>query len=76
MSVIRHLCCWIDIAKTKGVDIMENTQNRNDALKFFESMTEKEQQVAIRYLRKIIKKPPDCDSRELQEVAEHEQITA
>lgn len=54
---------------------MENAQNRNDALNFFESMTEKEQQVAIRYLRKIIKKPPDCDSQELQEVAEHEEST-
>ena len=53
---------------------MENV-HRNDALKFFESMTEKEQQVAIRYLRKIIKKPPDCDSQELQEVAEHEEST-
>ena len=40
---------------------MENIQNRNDALKFFESMTENEQQVAIRYLQKIIKKPPDCN---------------
>lgn len=53
---------------------MENI-NRNDALKFFESMTEKEQQVAIRYLRKIIKKPPDYNQKELQEVAEHEEST-
>ena len=37
---------------------MENVY-RNDALKFFESMTENEQQVAICYLRKIIKKPPE-----------------
>ena len=54
---------------------MENV-HRNDALNFFESMTEKEQQVAIHYLRKIIKKPPDCDSQELQEVAEYEESTA
>lgn len=54
---------------------MENI-NRNDALKFFESMTEKEQNKAIRYLRKIIKKPPDCNHKELQEVAEHEESTA
>ena len=54
---------------------MENI-NRNDALKFFESMTEKEQQVAIRYLQKIIKKPPDCNYKKLQEVAEHEESTA
>lgn len=50
---------------------MENI-NRNDALNFFESMTEKEQQVAIRYIQKIIKKPPDCNSEELQEVASDE----
>lgn len=60
--------------KTKGVNIMENV-HRNDALKFFESMTEKEQQRAIRYLQKIIKKPPDCNQKELQEVAEHEEST-
>jgi len=54
---------------------MENV-HRNDALKFFESMTENEQQVAIRYLRKIIKKPPDCDSQELQEVTIYEESTA
>ena len=39
---------------------MENV-HRNDALKFFESMTVEEQNKAIRYLRKIIKKPPDCN---------------
>ena len=53
---------------------MENV-HRNDALKFFENMTEKEQQLAIRYLRKIIKKPPDCNQKELQEVAEYEEST-
>lgn len=53
---------------------MENS-NRNDALKFFESMTENEQQVSICYLRKIIKKPPDCNQKELQEVVEHEEST-
>ena len=53
---------------------MENVY-RNDALNFFESMTEKEQQAAIRYLQKIIKKPPDCDSQELQEVTGHEEST-
>lgn len=37
---------------------MENTQNRNDALKFFESMTTEEQKRAIVDLHKIIKKPP------------------
>jgi len=47
---------------------MENTQNRNDALKFFESMTEKEQQVAIRYLQKIIKKPPDLSFENTPEI--------
>ena len=50
---------------------MENI-NRNDALKFFESMTVEEQNKAIRYLQKIIKKPPDCNSEELQEVASDE----
>ena len=54
---------------------MENI-NRNDELKFFESVTVDEQNKAIRYLQKIIKKPPDCDSQELQEVAEHEESTA
>ena len=54
---------------------MENV-HRNDALKFFESMTENEQQVAIRYIQKIIKKPPDCTQEELQEVANHEESTA
>ena len=53
---------------------MENI-NRNDALKFFESMTVEEQNKAIHYLQKIIKKPPDCDSQELQEVTEHEEST-
>ena len=47
---------------------MENTQNRNDALKFFESMTEKEQQLAIRYLQKISKKPPETKEAEKKEV--------
>ena len=42
---------------------MENVY-RNDALNFFESMTEKEQQVAIRYLQKIIKKPPETKEAE------------
>ena len=46
---------------------MENI-NRNDALKFFESMTEKEQQLAIRYLQKIIKKPPEVKEVEKKEV--------
>ncbi|MFC4698506.1 hypothetical protein [Enterococcus aquimarinus] len=54
---------------------MENI-NRNDALKFFESMTEKEQNKAIRYLQKIIKKPPDCDSQKSQEVASNEKSPA
>ena len=54
---------------------MENTQNRNDALKFFESMTVEEQNKASRYLQKIIKKPPDCNSEELQEVTGHEEST-
>ena len=53
---------------------MENI-NRNDALKFFESMTAEEQNKAIRYLQKIIKKPPDCNYKKLQEVAEHEEST-
>ena len=46
---------------------MENV-HRNDALKFFESMTENEQQVAICYLRKIIKKPPETKEAEKKEV--------
>ena len=54
---------------------MENTQNRNDALKFFESMTTEEQKRAIIYLQKNIKKPPDWDSQELQEVTGHEEST-
>ena len=54
---------------------MENVY-RNDALNFFESMTVEEQNKAIRYLQKIIKKPPDCNHKELQEVAEHEKNPA
>ena len=46
---------------------MENVY-RNDALKFFESMTENEQQVAICYLRKISKKPPETKEAEKKEV--------
>ena len=46
---------------------MENS-NRNDALNFFESMTEKEQQLAIRYLQKNIKKPPETKEAEKKEV--------
>ena len=53
---------------------MENI-NRNDALKFFESMTVEEQNKAIHYLQKIIKKPPGCNQGELQEVAEYEEST-
>ena len=53
---------------------MENV-HRNDALKFFESMTVEEQNKAIRYLQIIIKKPPDCNSEELQEVASNEKST-
>lgn len=60
--------------KTKGVNIMENV-HRNDALKFFESMTTEEQKRAITYLQKIIKKPPDCNRKELQEVASNEEST-
>ncbi|WP_373804524.1 hypothetical protein [Jeotgalibaca porci] len=54
---------------------MENVY-RNDALKFFESMTVEEQNKAIRYLQKIIKKPPDCNQKELQEVANNEKSPA
>ena len=54
---------------------MENV-HRNDALKFFESMTAEEQNKAIRYLQKIIKKPPDCDSQKSQEVVNDEESTA
>lgn len=46
---------------------MENV-HRNDALKFFESMTKNEQQLAIRYLQKIIKKPPETKEAEKKEV--------
>ena len=57
---------------------MENI-NRNDALKFFESMTEKEQQVAINKLQSQIKKPPEPTDINVgqseSEVAEHEEST-
>ena len=46
---------------------MENI-NRNDALKFFESMTVEEQNKAICYLQKIIKKPPEMKEAEKKEV--------
>ena len=46
---------------------MENI-NQNDVVRFFESMTEKEQQRAIRYLQKIIKKPPEMKEAEKKEV--------
>ena len=46
---------------------MENVY-RNDALKFFESMTVEEQNKAIRYLQKIIKKPPEVKEVEKKEV--------
>ena len=75
MSEIRHLFCWKGITNTKGVNIMENV-HRNDIQNFFIDMKTEEQQVAIRYLQKIIKKPPDCNQKELQEVAEHEESTA
>ncbi|MGM0199682.1 hypothetical protein [Enterococcus sp. DIV1314a] len=45
---------------------MENS-NRNDALKFFESMTVEEQKQAIIYLQKVINKPHDCNRKEAQE---------
>lgn len=48
---------------------MENI-NRNDALKFFESMTVEEQQLAIRYLQKIIKEPPEMKEVEKKEVVD------
>ena len=54
---------------------MENTQNRSDIQNFFIDMKTEEQNKAIRYLQKIIKKPPDCDSQELQEVTGHEEST-
>ena len=54
---------------------MENV-HRNDALNFFESMTVEEQNKAIRYIQKIIKKPPDCYQKELQEVANNEKSPA
>ena len=41
---------------------MENTQNQNDALKFFEDMPTNQQQEAISKLNKQIKKPPDSDA--------------
>lgn len=47
---------------------MENTKNRNDALKFFESMTTEEQKRAITYLQKIIKKPPDLSFENTPEI--------
>lgn len=43
---------------------MENV-HRNDVVKFFESMTVDEQNKAIRYLQKIIKKPPDCNQKRI-----------
>ena len=41
---------------------MENTQNQNDALKFFEDMPPNQQQEAISKLNRQIKKPPDSDA--------------
>ena len=41
---------------------MENTQNQNDALKFFEDMPTNQQQEAISKLNRQIKKPPDSDA--------------
>ena len=38
---------------------MENAQNRNDALKFFEDMPDELQKQAIVNLNRIIKKPPE-----------------
>ena len=54
---------------------MENS-NRNDIHKFFTDMPPVAQKRAIGYFQKIIKKPPDCNHEELQEVAEHEESTA
>ena len=53
---------------------MENV-HRNDIYKFFTDMPPVAQKQAIGYLQKIIKKPPDCDSQELQEVTGHEEST-
>ena len=47
---------------------MENTQNQNDALKFFEDMPTNQQQEAISKLNKQIKKPPDHDESESEVV--------
>lgn len=54
--------------KTKGVNIMENTQNRSDIQNFFIDMKTDEQNKAIRYLQKIIKKPPETKEAEKKEV--------
>ena len=54
---------------------MENS-NRNDIHKFFTDMPPLAQKQAIFALQKIIKKPPDCNYKKLQEVAEHEESTA
>lgn len=51
--------CWKGIANTKGVDIMENTQNQNDVTRFFEDMPDELQKQAIVNLNRIIKKPPE-----------------
>ena len=43
---------------------MENAQNRNDAVRFFEDMPTNQQQEAISKLNRQIKKPPDSDESE------------
>lgn len=47
---------------------MENTQNRSDIQNFFIDMKTDEQNKAIRYLQKIIKKPPETKEAEKKEV--------
>lgn len=49
--------------------------NRNDVHQFFKDMPIEMQQEVINELNKQIKKPPDCNLEELQEVAEHEEST-
>ena len=47
---------------------MENTQNRNDVIKFFRDMPQQMQIEEINKMQRQIKKPPDSKPVEIEQV--------
>ena len=54
--------------KEKEVNVMENTTNRNDVIKFFRDMPQQMQIEIINKMQRQIKKPPDSKSVEIEQV--------